>query len=60
MAAIELQNKPAAVAEETATELSVKVAEQVYEILEEARKWERIPRPAVAYRVPSPGVRYYF
>ena len=60
MAATELQNRPASVAEANAGEVSVKVAEQVSEILEEARKWERIPRPAVAYRVPSPGVRYYF
>ena len=60
MAATELQNRPASVAEASAAELSVKVAEQVSEILEEAKKWERIPRPAVAYRVPSPGVRYYF
>jgi len=59
MAATELNNRPA-VEEANATELSVKVAEQVSEILEEAKKWERIPRPAVAYRVPSPGVRYYF
>ena len=60
MAATELQNRPSEVAEQTATGLSVKVAEQVSEILEEARKWERIPRPAMVYRVPSPGVRYYF
>ena len=60
MTATELQNSPTAVAKANAAELSVKVAEQVSEILEEARKWERIPRPAVAYRVPSPGVRYYF
>ena len=60
MAAIELQNRPAAVEEANVTELSVKVAEQVSEILEEAKKWERIPRPAMVYRVPSPGVRYYF
>ena len=60
MAATELQNRPASVAEATTAELSVKVAEQVSEILKEARKWERIPRPTVAYRIPSPGVRYYF
>ncbi len=60
MAAAELQNRPTATAEANAAELSVKVAEQVSEILEEARKWERIPRPAVSYRVPSAGVRYYF
>ena len=60
MAATELQNRLAAVEEANVTELSVKVAEQVSEILEEAKKWERIPHPAMAYRIPSPGVRYYF
>ena len=60
MAATELQNRQAAVEEANVTELSVKVAEQVSEILEEAKKWERIPSPAMAYRIPSPGVRYYF
>ena len=60
MAATELQNRQAAVEEANVTELSVKVAEQVSEILEEAKTWERIPRPAMAYRIPSPGVRYYF
>lgn len=68
MAATELQNRPAEVAveEANAAELSVMVARQVSEILEEAAEWENIPqpvqptRPAVAYRIPSPGVRYYF
>ena len=60
MAATELQNRPASVAEASAAELSVKVAEQVSEILKEAAEWKNIPQPALAYRVPSPGVRYYF
>ena len=60
MAETELKNKPTAVAEVNATELSTKVAEQVSEILKEAAEWKKIPQPAVAYRVPSPGVRYYF
>ena len=60
MAATELQNRPASVAEANATEVSVKVAEQVSEILKEAAEWKKIPQPALAYRVPSPGVRYYF
>lgn len=60
MAATELQNRPAAVAEANVAKLSVKVAEQVSEILKEAGEWKRIPQPALAYRVPSPGVRYYF
>ena len=60
MAATELQNRPAAVAETSATKLSVKVAEQVSEILKEAAEWKKIPQPTLAYRVPSPGVRYYF
>ena len=59
MAATELQNRPAA-AEASAAKLSVKVAEQVSEILKEAAEWKKIPQPALAYRVPSPGVRYYF
>ncbi len=58
MAATELQNRPAA--EASAAKLSVKVAEQVSEILKEAAEWKKIPQPALAYRVPSPGVRYYF
>ena len=60
MGATELRNRLAAVEEENATELSVKVAEQVSEILKEAAEWKKIPQPALAYRVPSPGVRYYF
>ena len=60
MAATELQNRPASVAEANAAEVSVKVAEQVSEILKEAAEWKKIPQPTLAYRVPSPGVRYYF
>ena len=60
MAATELQNRPAPVAEDSAARLSVKVAEQVSEILKEATEWKKNPQPALAYRVPSPGVRYYF
>ena len=59
MAAAELKNRSAAVQERT-QELSVKVARQVSDILEQARRGEPAVRPAVAYRVPSPGVRYYF
>ena len=60
MGATELRNRPAKVEEGKVTELSVKVAEQVSEILKEAAEWEKIPQPVLAYRVPSPGVRYYF
>ena len=60
MAATELQNRPAPVAEANTADLSVKVAEQVSEILKEAAEWKKIPQPALVYRVPSPGVRYYF
>ena len=63
MAATELQNRPETVAETNVAELSIMVAQQVSEILEEAAEWESIPqpaRPAVVYRIPSPGVRYYF
>ena len=60
MAATELRNRPAAAVEANVPELSVKVAEQVSEILKEAKEWKKIPQPVLAYRVPSPGVRYYF
>ena len=60
MAVTELHNRPAAVAEVNDTELSVKVAEQVSEILKEAEEGKKISQPAMAYRMPSPGVRYYF
>jgi hypothetical protein len=60
MAATELQNRSAAVEEANVTELSVKVAEQVSEILKEAAEWKRIPQPTLVYRIPSPGVRCYF
>ena len=60
MAATELKNRPAAVAEANVTDLSVKVAEQVSEILKEAEEGKKTPKPVLAYRAPSPGVRYYF
>ncbi len=65
MAATELNNRPAA-EETSAQELSARVAQQVSEILEEAAERELVPvpvrirQPELAYRVPSPGVRYYF
>ncbi len=65
MAATELNNRPA-VEETSAQELSARVAQQVSEILEEAAERELVPvpvrirQPELAYRVPSPGVRYYF
>lgn len=65
MAATELNNRPA-VEETSAQELSARVARQVSEILEEAAERELVPvpvrirQPELAYRVPSPGVRYYF
>ena len=60
MVATETQNQAAAVAESKVQALSGKVAEQVAEILEEASQREKVPQPVLAYRVPSPGVRYYF
>ena len=60
MAATEVGNRPTAAAETKEIELSVKVAEQVSEILIDAAAWRDIPKPVLAYRVPSPGVRYYF
>lgn len=65
MAATELNNRPA-VEETSAQELSARVAQQVSEILEEAAERDPVPvpvrirQPELAYRVPSPGVRYYF
>ena len=65
MAATELNNRPAA-EETSAQELSARVAQQVSEILEEAAERELVPvpvrtrQPELTYRVPSPGVRYYF
>ena len=59
MAATEIRNENTAVVELEVQELSDKVTQQVNEILEEAGK-EQAPRTYVAYRVPMPGVRYYF
>ena len=60
MAATEIRNRQTATAESKAQELSAKVAQQVSEILEEAGQREKVPQPVLAYRVPAPGVRYYF
>jgi hypothetical protein len=63
MAAAELQNRNSAAPETEVQELSDKVTRQVFEILEGAEEQvnKRQPaRPMLAYRVPSPGVRYYF
>ena len=62
MAATAIRNRPAA-AEETPQALSDKVSQQVSDILDEAQRQEQArqeTRPAIAYRVPAPGVRYYF
>ena len=59
MAASELQNRPAAVEERT-QELSDAVARQVSDIVERSEHRESGGKPALAYRVPTPGVRYYF
>ena len=58
MAATELTNRPEA--ETRVQELSDKVNRQVSDILEQARRTERVAKPVLAYRVPSAGVRYYF
>ncbi len=60
MAATELQTRLRNGAEIKARALSDKVSEQVSEILEEAVQQEKAPQPVLAYRVPSPCVRYYF
>ena len=59
MAATKLQTKPTAAANE-APKLSGKAARQVSDILEQAGHREAIRKPELAYRIPSPGVRYYF
>ena len=46
--------------EREARHLGEEITRQVSEILEAADREKQAPRPAVAYRVPSPGVRYYF
>lgn len=56
-----IQNRSAAA--ETAQTLSDKVSQQVSDILADAQRQEQArqePRPVVAYRIPAPGVRYYF
>lgn len=61
MTATEVQSRPAAA--ERGRQLSGAVARQVADILAEAQRQEPArpeTRPAVAYRVPFPGVRYYF
>ncbi len=63
MTATKIQARPETTAAETGPELNGKLARQVLDILAEAapRESVRLPvRPALAYRVPSPGVRYYF
>ena len=60
MAATAIQNRPAA---EKGQALIDKVSRQVADILTDARQQEQArqeTRPAIAYRVPAPGVRYYF
>ena len=62
MAATEVRDRQATAAEKV-QELSGAVARQVADILDEAQRQEQArqeTRPAVAYRVPAPGVRYYF
>ena len=63
MVTTEIRNSNAAVTEQEVRALNSKVAQQVSDILEEASQQEsaRQPvRPAMVYRVPAPGVRYYF
>ena len=62
MTATEVRDRQATAAE-TAQALSDKVSQQVSDILAEAQRQEQArqeTRPAVAYRVPAPGVRDYF
>ena len=62
MTATEVRDRQATAAEK-GQELSNAVARQVADILADARRQEQArqeTRPAVAYRVPAPGIRYYF
>ena len=54
------ENRNAAVLERESRQLSDEVLREVNEILEETAQEQKVPRRYVAYRVPSPGVRYYF
>ena len=59
----EISNENTAVMEREVQEINDTVAQQVFEILEEDTQLERVRqpvKPAMVYRVPSPGVRYYF
>ena len=60
MAETVIRNENTPVAEREVQELSGMVAEQVAEILQEADQRESVRMPVLAYRIPSPGVRYYF
>ena len=64
MAATELNSRTAAAEETSAQELNARVAQQVSQILEEAAERELVPvrvrQPELVYRIPAPGVRYYF
>ncbi len=59
MAATELKNQFTSTTSE-ARELNPKAAQEVSKILEQAVHREKVPQPVLAYRVPAPGVRYYF
>ena len=59
-ATTETRNGNGAVMEREARHLGEEITRQVSEILEAADREKQAHRPAVAYRVPSPGVRYYF
>ncbi len=60
MAATELQSRADAATATKATELNEKVSRQVYQILEESVQRDKVHQPVLTYRIPSPGVRYYF
>ena len=60
MAATEIRNRQPTAPESRVPEPTGKVARQLSEILEEADRRERALRPILAYRLPAPGVRYYF
>ena len=59
MAATELQNRPDTAKVEF-RKLNETAAQQVSQILDQSDQRQRARKPALVYRVPSPGVRYYF
>ena len=59
MTATQLQSRPDAPGADV-RKLNETAARQVSEILEQAGQRDKARKPAMVYRVPMAGVRYYF